>query len=155
MCSGVPAQNEIPTSAWPGKPWPTATSPSTASSKLPLKHSAQASLVSLLLLQEAKQMPLGSLFFPLLVYVWRGATLHILPPCFLTSFKSLFKSHFIRTSGQDGGISKYTLSLCTTKRRKIHLKTKNNQNCQKIDLYGSPTNKKLKKKHSSRLVGGV
>ena len=32
---------------------------------------------------------------------------------------------------------------------------KNNQNCQKIKLYGSPTIKELKKKHSSRPVGGV
>ena len=29
---------------------------------------------------------------------------------------------------------------------------KNNQNCQKIELYGSPTTKELKK-HSSRQVG--
>ena len=43
----------------------------------------------------------------------------------------------------------------TTKRRTItYLKTKNNQNCQKIELYGSLTTKKLKK-HSFRLVGGV
>ena len=42
----------------------------------------------------------------------------------------------------------------TTKRRTTNLKTKNNQNCQKIELYGSLTTKKLKKKHSSRLVGG-
>ena len=34
----------------------------------------------------------------------------------------------------------------TTKRRTTtHLKTKNNQNCQKIELYGSPTTKELKK----------
>ena len=45
---------------------------------------------------------------------------------------------------------------CTTKRRTTtNLKTKNNQNCQKIELYGSPTIKELKKKHSSRPVGGV
>ena len=42
-----------------------------------------------------------------------------------------------------------------TKRRTTTLKTKNNQNCQKIELYGSPTTKELKKKHSFRLVGGV
>ena len=42
----------------------------------------------------------------------------------------------------------------TTKRRTTtNLKTKNNQNCQKIKLYGSMTTKELKKKHSSRLVG--
>ena len=36
-----------------------------------------------------------------------------------------------------------------------NLKTKTNQNRQKIQLYGSPTTKEIKKKHSSRLVGGV
>ena len=45
---------------------------------------------------------------------------------------------------------------CTTKSRTTtNLKTKNNQNCQKIELYESVTTKELKKKHSSRLVGGV
>ena len=34
-------------------------------------------------------------------------------------------------------------------------KNKNNQNCQKIELYVSPTTKELKRKHSLRLVGGV
>ena len=34
-------------------------------------------------------------------------------------------------------------------------KNKNNQNCQKIKLYGSLTTKELKKKHSFRLVGVV
>ena len=43
----------------------------------------------------------------------------------------------------------------TTKRTTTNLKTKNNQNCQKIKLYGSPTTKKLKKKHSSRGVRGA
>ena len=42
-----------------------------------------------------------------------------------------------------------------TKRRTTNLKTKNNQNCQKIELCGSSTTKELKKKHSSRLVGEV
>ena len=42
----------------------------------------------------------------------------------------------------------------TTKRTK-KLKTKNNQNCQKIKLYGSLTTKELKKKRSSRLLGGA
>ena len=42
----------------------------------------------------------------------------------------------------------------TTKRRTTtNLKTKTNQNWQKIKLYGSPTTKELKKKHSSRPVG--
>ena len=45
---------------------------------------------------------------------------------------------------------------CTTKRRTTtNLKTKNNQHSQKIELHGSQTTKELKKKHSSRLVGGV
>ena len=43
----------------------------------------------------------------------------------------------------------------TTKRRTTtNLKTKNNQNCQKIELYGSLTTKEIKKKHSRRPVGG-
>ena len=36
-----------------------------------------------------------------------------------------------------------------------NLKTKNNQNCQKIEQYGSLTTQELRKKHSSRLVGGA
>ena len=36
-----------------------------------------------------------------------------------------------------------------------NLKTKHNQNCQKIELYGSLTTKELKKKHSPGMVGGV
>ena len=44
----------------------------------------------------------------------------------------------------------------TTKRRTTtNLKTKNNQNYQKIKLYGIPTTKELKKKHSSRPEGGT
>ena len=35
------------------------------------------------------------------------------------------------------------------------MKPKNNQNCQKIKLYGSPITKELKKKDLSRLVGKV
>ena len=60
------------------------------------------------------------------------------------------------TSGQDGGIDRYTLPPHTTKRRtRTNLKTKNKQNCQKIQPYGSPTTKELKKKHSFRWVGGA
>ena len=56
---------------------------------------------------------------------------------------------------QDGDIGRYTLPPWTTKRRTTtNLKTKNNPNCQNIELYGSLTTKELKKKHSSRLVGG-
>ena len=43
----------------------------------------------------------------------------------------------------------------TIKRRTTHSKTTNNQNCQKIELYGNPTTKELKKKHSHTPVGGV
>ena len=61
-----------------------------------------------------------------------------------------------QTSSQDGSIGRYTLPPGTTKRRTTtNLKTKNYQNCQKIELYGSLTTKELKKKHSPRLVGGV
>ena len=59
-----------------------------------------------------------------------------------------------KNSGQDGAVGRYTLPPRTTKRRTTtNLKTKNNQNCQKIELYVCPTTNKLKKKHSSRLVG--
>ena len=54
-----------------------------------------------------------------------------------------------------GGVGSYTLPPHTTKRRTTaNLKTKNNHNCQKTKLYGSPITNELKKKHSSRLVGG-
>ena len=58
--------------------------------------------------------------------------------------------------GQDKGIGRHTLPPCTAKRRMTttNLKTKNNQNCQKIKLYGSLTNKELKKKHSLRPIEG-
>ena len=45
------------------------------------------------------------------------------------------------------------LPRTTERRTTTNLKTKNNQNCQKIKLYGSPTTKELKKKHSSRPEG--
>ena len=62
----------------------------------------------------------------------------------------------MRTSGQDGGIGRNTVPPCTTKRRTTtNLKTKNNQRWQKIKLYGSSTTKEIKKKHSSRPVGGA
>ena len=44
---------------------------------------------------------------------------------------------------------------CTTKRTTTSIQAKNNQNCDKIELYGSLTTKELKKKHSFRLIGGV
>ena len=43
----------------------------------------------------------------------------------------------------------------TSKTRTTNLKTKNNQNFWKNELYGSPTTKELKKKHSYRPVGGA
>ena len=59
------------------------------------------------------------------------------------------------SSSQDGGIGRYALLPCTTKRRiTTNLKTENNQNCQKIKLHGNLTTKELKK-HSLRLVGKV
>ena len=60
------------------------------------------------------------------------------------------------TSSQDGGVGRHTAPPRTTKRRTTtNLKTKNNQNCQKIELHGSPTIKELKKTHSSRPVRGA
>ena len=59
------------------------------------------------------------------------------------------------TSGQGGAVGRYTVPTCTTKRTITNLKTKNNHNCQKIELYESPITKELKKKHSSRSVGVV
>ena len=41
------------------------------------------------------------------------------------------------------------------KELQLNLKTDDNLNCQKIELYGSPTTKDLKKPHSSRWVGGT
>ena len=61
-----------------------------------------------------------------------------------------------RTSTLDGGVGRYTLPPYTTKRKTTtNIKTKHNQSCQKIELYGSPTTKELKKKHSPRPVGGA
>ena len=50
------------------------------------------------------------------------------------------------TSSQVEGVGRYTLPPCTTKRKTTkNLKTKNNQNCWNIELYGSPTTKEWKK----------
>ena len=65
------------------------------------------------------------------------------------------KKFKLATSDQDGGIGRYTLPPSTTKRTTINLKTKNNQNFQKIKLYGNPTTMQLKKKYSFRLLGGA
>ena len=72
--------------------------------------------------------------------------------------KSLLRVKTVKnwgTSGQDGGVGRYTLPTLTTKRRTTSSKTKQNQNYQKIKLYGSLTTKQLKKKHSFRLLGGA
>ena len=56
---------------------------------------------------------------------------------------SPIEMHPLGTSGQDRGIGRHTLPPHTTKKRTTtHLKTKNNQNCQKIVLYGSLTTKR-------------
>ena len=48
-------------------------------------------------------------------------------------------------TGQDGGIGRHSVPPHTTKRRiTTNLKTKDNQNWQKIKLYGSLTTKELK-----------
>ena len=76
------------------------------------------------------------------------------PLVFWHQIKQIFtiKSTHIK----DGGVGRYTLPPHTIKRRTTtSLKTKNNQNCQKIKLYGSLTTKELKKKYSLRLVGGI
>ena len=70
----------------------------------------------------------------------------------ILEFRSVFN---FGTSGQDRDISRYTVPPLKTKRKTTNLKIKNNQNFQKIKLYGSPTTKELKKKHSSRPVGGA
>ena len=63
--------------------------------------------------------------------------------------------HKNSTSSQDGGIGRHTVPPCTTTRRTTNFETKNNSNWQKSEPCGSPTTKELKKKHSSRLVGGT
>ena len=61
-----------------------------------------------------------------------------------------------QSHAEDGGVGRHTVPPRTTKRRTTtNLKTKNNKNCQKIELYGSLTTKELKSKHSFRLERGV
>ena len=56
----------------------------------------------------------------------------------------------LRSSGQDGGIGRNPSLLHTTKKRiTTNLKSKNNQECQKIKLHGNLTTMELKK-HSTR-----
>ena len=67
----------------------------------------------------------------------------------------LVKVYLTRTLGQDGGIGKHDLPPgTTTANLQLNYKTTITQNCQKIELYGSQTTKKLTKSHSSRRVGG-
>ena len=47
-----------------------------------------------------------------------------------------------------------TLCLLAQPKEEQQLKNKNNQNCQKIEQYQNSTTKDIKKKHSSRPVGG-
>ena len=54
------------------------------------------------------------------------------------------------TFGRDGDVGRHTVPPCTTKKDNNKFKNKINQNRQKIKLYGNPTTKELKKKHSSR-----
>ena len=87
---------------------------------------------------------------------WRSAVIYVYVRPVPSSNDSMCKKVNPQTSSQDGGIGRYTLHARITKRSTTtNLKTKNNQKCQKIELYGSLTTKELKKKHSSRLVGGA
>ena len=67
----------------------------------------------------------------------------------------LYLRKYRKISGQDGATGRYTFPPCTTRRKTTNLKPKNNQNCQKIELYGSLTNKELRTKHSTTLVEGT
>ena len=77
-----------------------------------------------------------------------------------TALKNIRKIPTLRmrscvTPGQDGDIGRHASPPHTTIRRiTTNLKAKYSQNCQKIELHGSPTIKDLKKKYSSRQVGG-
>ena len=64
------------------------------------------------------------------------------------AFKILYQ-----TSGQDGGRGRHTVPPRNQKDNNKFKNKKINQNCQKIELYGSLTTKELEKKHLSRLVG--
>ena len=70
--------------------------------------------------------------------------------------KIAINTYLSTIESKDEGVGRYILPPRTTKRRTAtNLKTKNIHNCQKIELYRSPTTKELKKKHSPRLVGRV
>ena len=58
------------------------------------------------------------------------------------------------SSSQDRGLGRHTLPPCTTIRKiKTNFKTRNTQNCQKIELFGSLTTEDLKKSYSRRRLG--
>ena len=77
-------------------------------------------------------------------------------PNLTNEMKYKSKKKKIWSSSQDGVIGRYAWLPSTPKRRTTtNLKTKNNQNCHKIELYGSPTTSELKKKHSSTLGGSI
>ena len=72
-----------------------------------------------------------------------------------TKERYLGKFRILGRSSQAGEIGRKPLLSHKTKRRiTTNLKTKNNQNYQKIKLHASPTTKELKK-HSPRLVGAA
>ena len=85
-------------------------------------------------LQECMQVPVSCTITP--------RTHH-----FPTSVKCSFKYQTM-SSSQDGGIGRYTLPPCTTQRRiTTNLKTKINQNSQKIELHESPITKDVRNIH--------
>ena len=57
----------------------------------------------------------------------------------------------MQSSGQDGGIGRNPSLPHTTKRRiTTNLKSINNQKCQEMKLYGTPTSKELKKQSTKK-----
>ena len=90
---------------------------------------------------------------------WLGQKVHFFFHKMALVVLSCFSLHLktiLWTFGQDGGIGRHASPpLTTIKRITTHLKTKYNQNCQKIKLYGSLTTEDLKRKYSSRWVGEV
>ena len=71
------------------------------------------------------------------------------------TYVSNFSSIILKfsTSSQDGGVGKHGLPPCATSAKiTINYKRAVTQNCQTIELYGSPTAKELKKSYSSRFA---
>ena len=90
--------------------------------------------------------------FPYIKLKLKCATWYIFPFVYIYVYTTRPRC---RISSQGGGVHRHTVLPRITKRSTTNLKTKNNQNWQKIELYGSLTTKELKKKHSHRLVGGA